>query len=306
MVSFPASVSRPKISVCVLTKLGPLADRLYQALADDQYTKVQFDNADTFFDTVRHSFSTIDCFLFEASDELAATINRLHHSAILLPAVILTAEGVQAQSVYSVEVPRPCYHTAETYLAIEDLDEDLTAVSQSVQAAISKFLRLSPQCRLPVPQPLSEADDLEFFSPGFQETLSAQQHRLSEKIKERLGYLGIFYKRDANLFFRNLAKSEQAQFLTELKQDYREIILVYFQEGSDVNQKIDAFVNKLFFSDLSVSQVLEIHMEFMDLLAKKLKLEGRSEDALLDYRLTLIDAIAHLCEMYRRSVPRKP
>ncbi len=306
MVFFPDSVSRPKISVCAFTKLGPLAERLYQALADDQYTKVQFDSANTFFDTVKQSFSTIDCFIFEASDDLGITINRLHHSAILLPAVILTAEGFQAQPADLVEAPRPYYHTAETYLTAEDLVEDLTAVSQSVQAAIAKFLRLSPQCRLPAPQTLGEADDLDIFSPGFQETLSAQQHRLSEKIKERLGYLGIFYKRDTALFFRNLSKSEQAQFLTELKQDYREIILVYFQEGSDVNQKIDAFVNKLFFSDLSVSQVLEIHMEFMDLLAKKLKLEGRSEEALLDYRLTLIDSIAHLCEMYRRSVPRKP
>jgi circadian clock protein KaiA len=26
---------------------------------------------------------------------------------------------------------------------------------------------------------------------------------------------------------------------------------------------------------------------------------------LLDYRLTLIDSLAHLCEMYRRSVPRE-
>jgi circadian clock protein KaiA len=26
----------------------------------------------------------------------------------------------------------------------------------------------------------------------------------------------------------------------------------------------------------------------------------------LDYRLTLIDTIAHLCEMYRRSIPREP
>ena len=305
MVSFSASVSRPKISVCAFAKLGPLADRLHQALADDLYTKAQFDNADTFFNAVEHSFPSIDCFIFEASDELTVTINRLHHSAILLPAVILTAQDASVGPAVSADMPRPCYHTAETYLGLDNLAKDLASVSQSVQAAIAKFLRLSPQCRLPPPQASSDADELDIFSPGFQETLSAQQQRLSEKIKERLGYLGLFYKRDSNLFFRNLSKAEQAQFLNELKHDYREIILVYFQEDSDVNQKIDAFVNKLFFSDLSVSQTLEIHMEFMDLLAKKLKLEGRSEDALLDYRLTLIDTIAHLCEMYRRSVPRK-
>jgi circadian clock protein KaiA len=46
-------------------------------------------------------------------------------------------------------------------------------------------------------------------------------------------------------------------------------------------------------------------MELMDALATQLKLEGRSEEILLDYRLTLIDIIAHLCEMYRRSIPRE-
>ena len=45
-------------------------------------------------------------------------------------------------------------------------------------------------------------------------------------------------------------------------------------------------------------------MDLMDILAKQLKLEGRSDEVLLDYRLTLIDVIAHLCEMYRRSIPR--
>jgi circadian clock protein KaiA len=46
-------------------------------------------------------------------------------------------------------------------------------------------------------------------------------------------------------------------------------------------------------------------MDLMEEFATQLKLEGRSEDILLDYRLTLIDTIAHLCEMYRRSVPRE-
>ncbi|MGK7898848.1 MAG: circadian clock protein KaiA, partial [Xenococcus sp. (in: cyanobacteria)] len=48
-----------------------------------------------------------------------------------------------------------------------------------------------------------------------------------------------------------------------------------------------------------------IHMELMDEFSQQLKLEGRSEEILLDYRLALIDIVAHLCEMYRRSIPRK-
>ena len=60
-----------------------------------------------------------------------------------------------------------------------------------------------------------------------------------------------------------------------------------------------------FFADLPVSQVVEIHMDVMDEFANQLKLEGRSEDIVLDYRLTLIDTLAHLCEMYRRSIPKE-
>ena len=56
---------------------------------------------------------------------------------------------------------------------------------------------------------------------------------------------------------------------------------------------------------MSVSQILEIHMTLMDEFAQQLKLEGRSEEILLDYRLTLIDILAHLGEMYRRSIPRE-
>lgn len=60
-----------------------------------------------------------------------------------------------------------------------------------------------------------------------------------------------------------------------------------------------------FFADVDVAQIVEIHMELMDDISKQLRLEGRSDEVLMDYRLTLIDTIAHLCEMYRRSVPRE-
>ncbi|HEY9302275.1 MAG TPA: circadian clock protein KaiA, partial [Phormidium sp.] len=50
--------------------------------------------------------------------------------------------------------------------------------------------------------------------------------------------------------------------------------------------------------------IVEIHMELMDEISKQLKIEGRGDEILQDYRLTLIDVIAHLCEMYRRSLPK--
>jgi len=132
-----------------------------------------------------------------------------------------------------------------------------------------------------------------------------QQGRLAEKLKERLGYLGVYYKRNPQQFFRHLSRTEKQELLNQLKSEYRQIILNYFPPDEALNQNIDDFVSTAFFADISVSQVVEIHMELMDQFSKQLKLEGRNEEVLLDYRLTLIDVMAHLCEMYRRSIPRE-
>ncbi|MBW4583211.1 MAG: circadian clock protein KaiA [Tildeniella nuda ZEHNDER 1965/U140] len=132
-----------------------------------------------------------------------------------------------------------------------------------------------------------------------------QQRRLSDKLKERLGYLSVYYKRNPRHFFRYMTAVQRQEMLEQLRHEYREIVLSYFGEDSALNQRIDEFVNSAFFADIATSQVVEIHMDLMDEFAKQLKLEGRSDDILLDYRLTLIDTIAHLCEMYRRSVPRE-
>ena len=115
----------------------------------------------------------------------------------------------------------------------------------------------------------------------------------------------MYYKRNPQQFFRNLSGQERQELMDQLTREYRQIILNYFSKGTKINQAIDRFVNDAFFADLSVSQIVEIHMELMDDFAQQLKLEGRNEDILIDYRLTLIDIIAHLCEMYRRSIPRE-
>lgn len=44
-------------------------------------------------------------------------------------------------------------------------------------------------------------------------------------------------------------------------------------------------------------------MNLIDSFWKQLKLEGSTNDFLQDYRLALLDVMAHLCEMYRRTVP---
>lgn len=98
--------------------------------------------------------------------------------------------------------------------------------------------------------------------------------------------------------FQQMPLEKQNKFLQELKQDYQQIVLSYFT-NSGVRIEIEQFTDKVFSSNLPVPQVIQIHVELIDDFSKQLKLEGRSEEILLDYRLTLIEILAHLCEMYR-------
>ncbi len=236
----------------------------------------------SYLDQHRHQ---VDCLVVEWEPGLGDLFTYLHHSATILPTVLIGS---------SPESAIPLYHAAEVVLNPANSEQVLPAI----ETAITHFLKLSQACPLPIPPDFN-------LSPDPNPEHSHRQNLLSERLKERLGYLGVYYKRDAQQFFRHMPAPAKAQFLADLQADYRQIILEYFHHKNDINQLMDTFVSKAFFADISVSQILEIHIELMDNFAKQLKLEGRNEDILLDYRLTLIDVIAHLCEMYRRSIPRE-
>jgi circadian clock protein KaiA len=125
------------------------------------------------------------------------------------------------------------------------------------------------------------------------------QTRLNNKLKERLGYLGIYSQRDPQQFFNNLTILAQENLLQEFKAMYSQILRNYFIEENQINNQIDQFVEQAFFVNLPLGKVVEIHLEVIDSLARQLELEGLHTEYLSDYRLTLIDVIAHLGEMYR-------
>ncbi len=101
-----------------------------------------------------------------------------------------------------------------------------------------------------------------------------------------------------------MTRAEEQRLLQQLKLDYREILINYFTTDTKLKEKIDKFINAVFYANIPVPQIIEIHMELIDEFSKQLKFEGRSNEALLDYRLTLIDILAHLCELYRTSMPK--
>ncbi|WP_228060510.1 MULTISPECIES: circadian clock protein KaiA [unclassified Coleofasciculus] len=308
------------MSVCSFVRSESLAQSLSQVLSGDRYSLQITRSEAEFFDWVEQHKQHIDCLILEDDSALLPVINHLYEQGILLPIVILPDEAEKIpqsafinnrhnESQTSASLASPdgyCYplktgnylfHAAEVRLKLVQLAE----IGKFIDQAIARFLSLSPLCSLPDPSVCTDPQT-ELTNRSF---LMQQQSRLSEKLKERLGYLGVYYKRNPKFFLRYLSQKEKERFLDQLKSDYRQIILTYFSQEQSINQEIDSFVNQAFFADISVSRVVEIHMELMEEFSKQLKLEGRSEEVLLDYRLTLIDVIAHLGEMYRRSIPRE-
>ncbi|MGA7934443.1 MAG: circadian clock protein KaiA, partial [Kovacikia sp.] len=259
-----------------------------------------------FFTFIEKEKNHLDCLVLQDTPKLSLISNWLHGQATLLPAVIISTESNIPEDHSKPPKTSPLahaldsvftYHTAEVWIAPSQIEH----ISDHVDRSVKQFLSLSPTCQINV----SALDRALADDPTAQNFLMVQQRRLTDKLKERLGYLGVYYKRNPKNFFRHLPADERQALLNQLKEAYRSIVLRYFADNGSLNQLIDEFVNTVFFADIPVSQIVEIHMDLMDEFSKQLKLEGRSEDILLDYRLTLIDTIAHLSEMYRRSIPRE-
>ncbi len=289
-----------------------LARSLSQILSSDRYILHLTGSEVEFFNFIEQNKQNLDCLVLQDDGSLLRVIQHLYEQGTLLPVVIFPKNpeentyGVASknQSYTTQTTPHSppdeanhLFHAAEVRLGTTQLAE----IAGFIDKAIAQFVSLSPASSLP-DRAVSTDLTTELNTRSF---LIQQQRRLSEKLQERLGYLGVYYKRNPQLFLRHLPQSERQKLLENLRLEYRQIVLKYFSQDNTLNQKIDNFVDKAFFADISVSRIVEIHMELMEEFSKQLKLEGRSEEVLLDYRLTLIDVIAHLGEMYRRSIPRE-
>ncbi|MEG4802503.1 circadian clock protein KaiA [Microcoleus sp. ARI1-B5] len=303
----------PQLSIGIFVRSEELAGSAIELLTGERYALTHIKSAVEFFGFLKHNYH-LDCLVFEVDGALRELLGKLQERSIFLPAVIFSPQPGEderleaphkdgfeaAASTADKSQKQSCaffYHPAEVQLPIARS----SSIAASIDRAIAQFLKLSTP--LPVNDQSARVDATAQLTA--QSLLSRQQRRLAEKLRERLGYLGVYYKRNSQIFLRNLSGQEKQKFLEQLKSSYRDIVLHYFSEDTAVNNQIDEFVNLAFFADVPVTQIVEIHMELMDEFAKQLKLEGRSEEILLDYRLTLIDAIAHLCEMYRRSIPKE-
>jgi circadian clock protein KaiA len=291
------------LTIAVFTDSTDLPPLLSRYLDAERHLVQYFTSQSEFLARIESVKHELDCLVFYSEQQLLPTLNYLYERGLILPVVMIqSADPVSVvipESAKNLPVPNQSYiyHPSEVMLAETELPE----IGVAIDRAISKFLSLTPI--MPTTDESRPADiEISISEPSF---LLQQQRRLADKLKERLGYLAVYYKRNPRQFFRRLDPQQQQELLDGLKFQYRNIVLEYFTAGSKIDDQIDELVGTAFFTDLSVSEIVKIHMELMEEFSNQLKLEGRSEEILLDYRLTLIDVIAHLCEMYRRSIPRE-
>jgi circadian clock protein KaiA len=293
------------LSIAVLADSTDLLPLLSQYLVAERYVLQYFTSQAEFLAQIELAKHDLDCLVFYSQQQLLPVVNHLYDRGLILPVVIIHRLGspnLPVLAEHSTVVDSSpsssyIYQSSEVILAVTELSE----IGVAIDKAIAKFLNLTPI--LPAAEDtIPTRTETTTIEPNF---LIQQQRRLAQKLNERLGYLAVYYKRNPRYFFRNLDRQEKRELLDLLKSQYRKIVLDYFADSSQLNDQIDEFVSATFFRDMAVSEIVKIHMELMEEFSNQLKLEGRSEDILLDYRLTLIDIIAHLCEMYRRSVPRE-
>lgn len=285
-----------KLYICLFAPQQQLTQSVLNLLASDRYELKCLSLAQDLVDFIIDHKEQIDCIIFIKNNDQEKVLQNLCQAQILLPTLIIRSDavGLMADDSTNFTVNQTLYHQAEIHL----YPTQLTEINAYIKLAISKFLNLASKLNIE-----SEEVNNQLEAENPHTSLVTQQHRLTEKLKKRLGYLGIYYKRNPNQFYRNLSSERQKELGQQLSKNYRQILIDYFRDNSSINDLIDEFVAQAFFSDVSTSFILEIHMELIDAFSQQLKIEGRSEDILLDYRLPLIDILAHLCEMYRRSIP---
>jgi circadian clock protein KaiA len=218
-----------------------------------------------------------DAVLLEQGSLSSKTYQTMVERGLLWPAVVI------GEVTGRIE-----YHDAEVHLPQDQLEQ----LSYSLDAALSRFLRRG----------LLSTAPLTPGAPGQTE----DRWKLANRLKGRLGYYGVYYKRDPSRFLANLPLPERKELVASLRRTYRDLLISYFRDPAAANQALESFVNTAFFSDLPITSTVEIHMNLIDDFSKQLMIEGIKSDFLQDYRLALLDVMAHLCEMYRTSVPADP
>ncbi len=201
------------LQVCCLvakTDVTQTKSDLAKFLPEDRYTVTVVSDLESLVSLLKKSKNAQDCLVIFRDVE--AVVEHLGMLNIFMP-TILVLEDLYEQSEPHEQSESKDFYRASISISSEQLHDLPTIIDQ----AIATFIKISPQVRhqlyVNIPDtPVSES-------------LSVQQQRLADKLNERLGYLGVYYKRDSRLFFRNLSPEDRQEYIGRLKSNYRSIIL---------------------------------------------------------------------------------
>ena len=198
----------PQLSIGIFIRSEEIAASAIELLRGERYALTHIKSAVEFLGFLKHNYH-LDCLVFEEDRNLQSLLGKLQERSIFLPAVIFSLQpGVEgrseapysdgfeaAASTANKSQEESCtffYHPAEVQLAIARSSE----IASSIDRAIAQFLKLST----PVPVNYQSATVDATVQLTAQSLLSRQQRRLAEKLREGLGYLGIYYKRISQIF----------------------------------------------------------------------------------------------------------
>ncbi|BEV36702.1 circadian clock protein KaiA [Synechococcus sp. M16CYN] len=264
-------MARPALTVALLLSSSTLIDACLQWLPTNRYESIvlSVSENENLATTLISRQNDLDAVVIEQNLLNRVTRENLLKAEMLFPAVIVGEVKGYVD-----------YHPEELHLP----GDQLVQLGYSIDAAISRFLRQDRS---------QESTDAATKAVG----------TLSRRLQARLGYLDVFYKRDPSRFLVRLAPDERKELLESLHRTYRNLLVSYFSDPAAADQALENFVNAAFFIDLPITCTVEIHVNLIDEFWKQLRLEGHKNDFLQDYRLALLDVMAHLCEMFRRSIP---
>jgi circadian clock protein KaiA len=186
------------LTIAILTDSQSQARVLAGYLDGERYVCKYFADKDEFIDYVNRQQHRLDCLTIHAPELILKTIDRLSEKRILLPAV----------AIDSPELPdrEYIYQPGEVILSQTNVSEVTTAID----SAIAKFLNLTPAERIQATSNnAADRIDIDLSKSNF---LLQQQSRLADKLRERLGYLAIYYKRNSSQFFRHLDREQKQAF----------------------------------------------------------------------------------------------
>ena len=186
----------PALTIASFLLDPSLTQACTQWLRGGRYQLVAIDPSRDPLAVLEEGRDAFDAVLLQQGVTAAATLQVLAERGLLLPAVVIGAVTGRVE-----------YHDAEVHLPADQLEQ----LSYSLDAAVTRFLRRG---RISAGQHSQGPGD----SAG-------DGWKLDNRLKGRLGYLGVYYKRDPSRFLRNLSESDREDLLRSLTRTYRDLLI---------------------------------------------------------------------------------